>query len=395
MFSRILDALMDVSMRLKLKCLLFMGLILFPVMILLCNEILTQEEVSNVLVIWIAGSLLLLLPLTYVILQFLAIRCITKLNALCVLMKEGNLRPFSSVPPEPNEGDELQLLRYNIFAVGHVIHSRQSELATALKELKSAQRQVFSSIEYASLIQHSFLSQRSGLAELFSDHFLFWNQRDVVGGDFYWYKKTSQGFFIAVIDCTGHGVPGAFLTFIVHSLFERLDMAIVDGDPATLIATMNKAIKNAQKQHGSAEVSNEGMDCAICFIPTHAHTIVFAGAGNSLFISHADGTTQEIKGNRRGAGYVRTAMNETYTNHEILLEQGMRFYMLSDGLIDQIGGEHRLPFGKTRLMKLFGQTATLDCASQQEQLEQAFKKYKGQQPRRDDVTVLGFTVLPR
>ncbi len=390
--TRTLDTLADISIRTKIKIILFLGLILFPIVTLLLNDSLTQRELSNFIAAWIAVSLLLFLPITKGALHILVLRSVHYLNGLCEQMKEGNLRPFATLPPEPKEGDELQRLRHNMFWMGHVIHSRQQELATAMADLKNAQTQMVSSIEYASLIQRAFLPAREELNQLFTDHFLYWSQRDTVGGDSYWFKTTPSGTFIAIIDCTGHGVPGAFMTLIIHSLFERLDMKAVDGDPAALVSMMNNAIKNALEQHDKGAASDEGMDCSVCFIPTDKKAVRFAGAGNSLFLTFADGTSKEIKGDRRGVGYVRTASAATYTNHDIALHQGMRLYMLTDGLIDQIGGEKHLPFGKKRLMELLQQTAHHGCATQQQKLEQAFLDYKGIQARRDDVTVLGFTV---
>jgi len=390
--TRFLDALAEVSVQTKMKIILFLGLVMFPLVVLVLNDSLERRGLNNFIAVWTAGSLLLFLPLTRGALHLLVLRSVHYLNGLCEQMKAGNLRPFATLPPEPKEGDELQRLRHNMFWMGHVIHSRQHELAVTMEHLKETQNQLVSSIEYASLIQRSFLPARSELAHLFGDHFLLWSQRDTVGGDSYWYKQTPQGFFAAVIDCTGHGVPGAFMTLIVHSLFERLDMSTVDGDPAALVGAMNNSIKNALEQHDRKAASDEGMDCSVCFVPAKRGVVRFAGAGSSLFVTRADGTVQEVRGDRCGAGYVRTARDAVFTNHDIPLESGMRWYMASDGFADQIGGEKNLPFGKKRFMALLSRTAVLDCAAQQRALEEAFAGYRGHQPRRDDVTVLGFTV---
>jgi serine phosphatase RsbU (regulator of sigma subunit) len=381
-----------------MRIVLFVGLVAFPLALLVSFELMDKSTFQSMTAMWIAGNLILLVPLAHLISRVLALNEISTLNKACLQMKEGNLCPFESVPVEPAEpgtADELQLLRSNMFWMSHAIESRQVALNNALKDLAGTQQQVLESLDYASLIQKAFLPTPQALDDIFQDHFLIWEQRDAVGGDSYWLRKSPEGVFVAVVDCTGHGVPGAFMTLIVHSLFERLDVETVEGNPAKVLSAMNREIKKALAQQSKNSNSDDGMDCAVCYIPGDCTKVVFAGARNSLFVRHSDGVISEVKGDRCGVGFVRSPENYEFTNTEIAVHPNTRFYLFTDGLIDQIGGDKRLPFGKKRLKRFLSEHGLAAFAEQRTLLEQEFSRYRGGEPCRDDRTMLGFSLERR
>lgn len=376
----------------RMRLILVLCLILCPLSMLLAMESLNKTEIANMLAGWIALGFIVLAPLSHWFSHLLALGTVRELNVLCDEMKSGNLTPFVSLPPEPTDKDPLQTLRHNLFWIGHIIDSRQKALNGAMKNLNTAQAQLVESIEYASLIQNAFLPEQRMLAELFPDYFLLWDQRDAVGGDAYWMKRTDDGFFVATVDCTGHGVPGAFMTLIVHSLFERMDVTDLHDNPAALIAAMNRGIKHALAQDRDNPLSDDGMDCTVLYANTRTGTVHFAGARSSLFIIHSDGSVDELRGDRRGAGYTRTPDDFIFTNHEVPMEPGTRFYLLTDGLIDQIGGELGLPFGKKRFRDFIIEHRHVPLAAQKDLLRTTLRDYMGREARRDDMTVLGCTM---
>ncbi len=382
-------------MQSKMRLILFASLVAFPLCLLVFTEYVEHGNLENAIAICIAVNLILLVPNAYLATNLLAAREIGRLNNACLEIKKGNLTPFGTVPVEPDDADELQLLKSNMFWMSHAIESRQIALNNVLRDLAHSRQQALESLDYASLIQKAFLPRLEVFEHVFSEHFLIWEQRDVVGGDSYWVRKTRDGFFAAVIDCTGHGVPGAFMTLIVQSLFEQVDADGLEGDPAAVLAFMNRGIKQALAQKGNASGSDDGMDCALCFIENEGGNVVFSGAGNSLFVRSADGAVSEIRGDRCGVGYVRSPEDFRFTNTGVEVEDGMLFYVVTDGFTDQIGGEGGLPFGKKRLMRLLSQTGDVSLAQQRTLLEQAFARYRGGEPCRDDRTVLGFSVTRR
>ncbi len=263
-------------------------------------------------------------------------------------------------------------------------------------------RLVMESINYASVIQKSFLrSARRDLEASLHDYFIHWEPRDRVGGDYYFCKKFDDGFFIALIDCTGHGVPGAFMTLIMAAFLDHLLQNDNRMDPAGALSAMNRKVKIALGQieemnisHlGEAEHSDDGMDTAFCWVNPSAGKMVYAGAKTPLFLlpKGSDEITV-VDGDKKGVGYVETPMDYAWTNKEVALPEGISVYLTTDGIIDQIGGPKSIAFGKKRFSKLILEHCSLPMMEQKGRIMQAFYEYQGSQRRRDDVSFLGFRI---
>lgn len=270
------------------------------------------------------------------------------------------------------------------------------DLVSAVTRLQAEKnRLLMESIEYASVIQKSFLRPaRLELAATLPDHLLHWEPRDVVGGDFFVFRSFADGFFAAVIDCTGHGVPGAFMTLITASYLDRLLVHGDPRDPARLLGEMNRMVKSALAQEGVVEDgSDDGMDAALLWYSALTRRLTWAGAKIPLFVLEPEGEeVRQIDGERVGVGYRTTPMEQVWSNRTEVLAPGTRVFITTDGLIDQVGGPKRIAFGKRRLRRLLFEHRALPLAVQGERVMQALREYQGGQTRRDDLTLFGFRV---
>jgi serine phosphatase RsbU (regulator of sigma subunit) len=262
-------------------------------------------------------------------------------------------------------------------------------------------RLVMESIDYGSVIQRSLSrASRESLQRTLGDHFLIWEPRDVVSGDFYYFHAYADGFLVILFDCTGHGVPGAFMTLIMSAF---LQSALNEGgprDPGALIAAVNRRVKQAMGQidhsHGEPDaepVSDDGMDAAFCWVDTRHRKLVYAGAHLPMFIRRpGEAEATVVDGERAGVGYATTAMDQRWDNHEFDLPPGSCVYFFTDGVTDQLGGAKGIAFGKRRIRELLRQHADRTMPEQRAALLAAFSAYQGDHVRKDDVAAIGFRI---
>lgn len=284
--------------------------------------------------------------------------------------------------------DETDALYENVL---RQIARKNEELEEAQSSLRDAFEVISNSITYAARIQRSMLTDETLLNTLVPNHFLIWEPRDHVGGDAYWCHRWGRGVLLALGDCTGHGVPGAFMTMIANGAIEMALLEAPPGDPAALLARVHGLIQSVLGQDRDGGESNDGLDIGLCFIPPRGRTITFAGARFSLFRACGD-TVEEVRGDKLGLGYRAVPHDARFTNHEIELAAGQALYMTSDGLLDQIGGPRRRGFGKRRFTALLQEVAGRPLAEQREAILRALTDHQGTEERRDDVSVVGFRV---
>ncbi len=266
-----------------------------------------------------------------------------------------------------------------------------TERKRAEQQLAEAHQLITSSIEYASHIQRSALPPDALMSEALDEYFVIWEPRDVVGGDIYWARRVEGGHIIVMADCTGHGVPGAFLTMIATGALRQAIIEHPDGDPAKVIGRMNSFIKNSLRQDTAEGPSDDGLELGICRIDEGGERLTFAGARFSLWVLNGHGA-EEIKGDKSGIGYRQVPLDRTFTNHEVPQTPGSAYYLFSDGLVDQVGGDKRRAFGKKRIIAVLKEYLTRPLAKQRDAIMAAFTAYQGDEIRRDDVTFLGFRI---
>jgi len=267
-------------------------------------------------------------------------------------------------------------------------------LAAAHAELNRANASINEGIRYARRIQLALLPGRNAHGGLLEDIAVAWQPLDAVGGDYYWIGEIGGRCIIAVMDCTGHGVPGAFMTAIVASALTRILQDHGHEDPARILALMNALVRKALRQDAEDDdrTSNDGLDAAVCVIDPAAQRLSFAGA-NLPLLYHADRELHLIKGNRHSLGYRDSRPDFAFQRHDLALRPGMRFYLFTDGVIDQVGGPSRRLFGRRRLQEALRAAPDLPMDQQLDRLLGTLAAYRNGEALRDDLTFIGF--VPR
>ena len=267
---------------------------------------------------------------------------------------------------------------------------RTQEMQKAYEQASDANREIQSSINYAAKLQRALLRTESFPDDIKIN--LTWQPRDVVGGDIYVVRTTEQKTVIAVIDCTGHGVPGAFTSVIARSVIDR---AIQDDSITTAggyLSESNRLIKDMlfQNESDSAE-SDAGFDGTLCILDRETGQLEFAGANSSLFVFN-NGVVTELKGDRKSVGARRTSRSYKFTTQVVDNPTGM-FIMLTDGVTD-VMNEMPQPtaFGRKRLTRVIESMNTSDPQLVVSRLMQEVDDYKGPGPLRDDLTLLAFYI---
>ena len=266
------------------------------------------------------------------------------------------------------------------------VRDRTTELEAANLAMAAANKKLGDSIDYASLIQRAILPDRQMAQSMSARHFVMWKPRDVVGGDFYVFRADGDNCLMGVMDCAGHGVPGALMTMLMRA---AVDLAIAEcgpGDPAQILTRTDAAVRamlaNAEFPQGLAT----NTDAGLVYIDRRRQRLLFAGAKISLYESDGEICT-EYRGGRRALGDRREAI---YSNIELPLRPGFTYCLTTDGFLDQDGGEHGFGFGGTRFAEMLKQHARAPMKEQHAAFERALTAYRGGLPQRDDITILSF-----
>lgn len=280
-----------------------------------------------------------------------------------------------------------------------LLSHQNEEIQKQKDQIQRQNENISKSINYAQGIQKALLPSQKKLEEYIQDSFIFFKPRDVVSGDYYWFKaipgengefnsKTDK-FAISAIDCTGHGVPGAFLSMIGYNL---LDEIIDKGThkPGQILMELNKGIRRTLRQD---ETDNrDGMDMALCVWNPKTKTIEFSGAKNPL-VYIANGEINRIRGDKESIGGGSANVDQEFTTHEIKAEGPTWIYMFSDGFIDQFGGNEGRKFMIKNFTELLHHIHQLPPSEQREILKITFNEWKRQEyPQVDDVLVVGFKI---
>jgi serine phosphatase RsbU (regulator of sigma subunit) len=256
-------------------------------------------------------------------------------------------------------------------------------------ELQSKNKDITDSIEYAKRIQLAILPNLSILKEQFPESFVFYLPRDIVSGDFYWFTQKGPYFIIALVDCTGHGIPGAFMSMIGSTLLNKIVFDYDVTKPSEILSHLNKDINTSLHQEESSDSSHDGMDIALCVIDRNAKTLKFAGAGRPLMIVR-DGKLMEYKTNKGGIGGVYNNIFPVFDEIAINLEQKDSVYLFSDGFTDQFNESGGAKFSTKRMRALLAEIGHLPMKEQGIKVHDAFFNWKGSEFQFDDVLVMGF-----
>lgn len=265
----------------------------------------------------------------------------------------------------------------------------EAKLQEAHASLIQANTEIMDSIRYARTIQTAFLPNPQELASNLGDYFIIWEPKELIGGDIYKYKTVPEGFLLSVIDCTGHGVPGAIMTMISGASLDRAVEEVGYKDPALLLTHLNRLVKNSLNQHQKETSSDDGLDIGICFVNKPAKSITFAGARIGLWCLR-QGELHELRPDRQSIGYKTSGLSFSYANRAVSFDDKTTFYICTDGLLHQTGGPRRLPFGKKRFKRLILDNCEKPLYDQMRAIREAIETYRGDEPQLDDITIVGF-----
>ena len=279
------------------------------------------------------------------------------------------------------------------------LEEQAQKLTDAFQELELRNKQITiktnyitDSIKYAQTIQEAMLPDKEQM-EAFFDSFIVYRPKDIVSGDFYWLTTTPEYTFAAIGDCTGHGVPGAFMSMIGIRLLGELINENKMETPSTILKTMHEKIQTALKQ--DITENNDGMDIAICRFKrveadNHQWELKFAGAKQPIFIYRKSTRDVEtIDADRRGIGGQTYSEEAPFTDHDILLDNGDRIYMTTDGIKDQ-NNIMRKRFGTSRLKMMIAMTYTERIQDQKMFVDTLLNNWEGLEEQRDDISLWGF-----
>jgi predicted ATPase/serine phosphatase RsbU (regulator of sigma subunit) len=258
-------------------------------------------------------------------------------------------------------------------------------------ELEEQNRQFLASVEYAAVLQRSLLPQSFGA--LVTRHFEIFSPRDPVGGDLYWFHEGPKGCLLALVDCTGHGVPGALISVMVHSLLEEISKDADPSDLALVVRHLNQRFRRILGQDRPGAASDDGFDIGLLWWAPGQPVLRFAGAHIGLFVRDPSGV-RYLPGVRQSLGYPRTPEDLELPVLELPLVSGLEVVLSTDGTLGQTGGPKGVSWGRERFAELLGEVADLPGADQEKRILEAFHAYRGAQPQQDDVTVLGLRFGP-
>ncbi len=250
--------------------------------------------------------------------------------------------------------------------------------------------QIKSSIRYASRIQDAVLPTKDELLEKFPKHFLLFKPRDIVSGDYYWTMQLKNRTVIAIADCTGHGVPGAFMSMLGISLLNEIVSKNEDFTPGEILDALREKIKNSLRQTGKKDEAKDGMDIAIAIIDTENKCLQFAGAYNPLYLIR-NSELMQVKADRMPVG-IHLKEKENFTNNNIAIKKDDVIYMFSDGYVDQIGGKKNKKFMRKQFVKLLMDNHKKTMQEQKVILTETIDNWKSDNEQVDDILVMGIKI---
>lgn len=248
--------------------------------------------------------------------------------------------------------------------------------------------QMTESIIAAKRIQQLMLPKIQDITDTFEDAFVYLRPKDIVSGDFYWFHKTETKAWIACVDCTGHGVPGAFMSMIGSKILNRIIIEDCTEHTGEILNEMDNYIVKELKQHDTDTLVSTGMDISLCCVDFEKNTLQFSGAFQNLFCFQ-NGNLQMLRGDRYSIGGTFKIENKSYTAHTLKLSEGDTFYLLSDGFADQFGGPMNKKFTRKRWIQELEAVQGLSMYEQEMKLKSALQDWKSTNEQVDDILVMG------
>lgn len=287
-------------------------------------------------------------------------------------------------------GGLILVFGFLFMVIRNYMQNKKKNVALAEKnaEIEEKNRDITDSIRYAKRLQEAILPEDEQISDLLGDHFVLYKSKDIVSGDIYWVEKHHNRTYFAAIDCTGHGVPGAFMSIMAFNLLKQ---SVLESDlvrPSAILDDVNLNLrKMLHKQTGGV---HDGMDIALCCYDKANGTLEYAGANNPLWLVRK-GEIQEIKGDKLSIG-LQSSDSSRFTNHIVKPEKGDTIYIFSDGYADQFGGEKGKKVMNKNFRKILLDIQNLAMPEQKTDLLRKHEQWKGKFEQVDDILILGVRV---
>ena len=267
---------------------------------------------------------------------------------------------------------------------------QKSEIETKNEELEILYKQVTDSIHYAKRIQDAILPTANTIRQLLPDSFILFKPKDIVSGDFYWIEKKKNLVYFAAVDCTGHGVPGAFMSLVGHNILKDIINNSAAERPGEILDRLRDGVMDALKVDDGGKQAKDGMDMTLGAIDFGKMELQYAAAFNPLYIVRAGELIMHQANKFPIGSFIGDKVN--FDNHVIPLLPGDQIFVFSDGYADQFGGPSGKKFMVGNFRKLLTQIAPLDSAIQKQKLNETLLSWQGGQEQVDDVLVIGVKV---
>jgi len=289
---------------------------------------------------------------------------------------------------------EIEQQRYELQETSTELKWQTENALRLYDEVELQKQEMTDSILYAKRIQTILLPETNYINEILNDYFVLFRPRDIVSGDFYWVSAKKEKTMVAVADCTGHGVPGAFMSIMgINFLNTIVQNENIHADE--ILNQMREQVIKALKQTGKDLENKDGMDMALCIIDWENARIEYAGANIPMILLRRTTTSIheliEMKPDRMPIGIYENIIRP-FTRHYISIMPGDSIYMFSDGYCDQFGGPELKKFKKKNLIKLLGEIHTLSMTEQKIKLMRNLDQWRGDLPQVDDILMLGIKI---
>lgn len=275
-----------------------------------------------------------------------------------------------------------------ISALTKSLEHRNKEIEQQKQEVEEINAEVTASIMYASRIQKAVMPQPSVLQSFFKESFVFFQPRNIVSGDFYWFAQKRNKIFVIMADCTGHGVPGAFVSLLGMNILAQLVEERGITEPASILEELDLEIQRLVNQPlENGDIPRDGMDISVCVFDTSRNTMQYACAGRPVYVLRNQ-EVLDLRGEKCAIGGEKTE-TKIFNNNNFALQSNDKIYLFSDGFVDQFGGEENKKLTSKRFQQFILDNQNISISAQKTELEKFFTTWKGNVEQTDDVLVLG------
>lgn len=298
-------------------------------------------------------------------------------------------KAFKRYSMHDKSSSELDTLVTLSLSLEKEIRQKNEDVFKQKKAIESRDREVEASLRYMKQLQKTTMPQANDLKDIFKESFVLHKPLGDLGGDFYWIQESNGLLYVCVADCTGHGIEGGLMTMVVNNALNSIVLKNNISNPSDILFALQKQLQDVISQGGILS-SMDGVRTSICVIDKKRNELLFSGARSNLSYIHK-GNIVTVKGDRDMIGGVNK-QEGSYITQVIEIDSEMSFYMFTDGLVDQLGGDEFRKYSTPRLYKLLEENSRESLQNQHKEVLFDFVTWRGETPQVDDVLMLGFRI---